>query len=461
MAKALKVTVIGAGSAQFSLGIVRDLCLTDSLAGSHITFMDIDEERLSMIYNLGRRYAEQLGSKLTFDKTTNRQAALKDADFVLSTAYVLGHFVEADMRELMSKYGYYHGGAGFGSYHQLRLMLDVARDIEKICPKAWLIQSGNPVFDGCTMMTRETGVKVIGLCHGHYGYQEIARVIGIDPDKVTFEAPGLNHDIWLTKFIYDGKDAYPLIDKWIATKGEEYWRTHVAQRTHDAQMSRAACHEYHMYGLFPIGDTVRRGGWWYHTDIVTKKRWFGEPWGGPDTHLGRPFFVKGLEKRIAEMKAWANDPKADLVGALGKTKTHEQIIPIMDGLVNDNEGYFQVNVPNKGGALPGIPENVVVEIPATVNKTGVHPVHVKPLPPKIMFECILPEWLEMERELLAFKTGDLSILLYGVLEHHQTKNYDVAVAVLDELLHRPDVRAVEDWEKMEPISEYMKYPAKL
>ena len=89
MAKALKLTVIGAGSAQFSLGIVRDLCLTDSLAGSLITFMDIDEERLSMIYNLGKRYAEQLGSKLTFDKTSNRQVALKDADFVLATAYVL------------------------------------------------------------------------------------------------------------------------------------------------------------------------------------------------------------------------------------------------------------------------------------------------------------------------------------------------------------------------------------
>jgi alpha-galactosidase len=258
MAKALNVAVIGAGSAQFSLGIVRDLCLTDSLAGSHITFMDIDEERLDMIYKLGKRYAEQLGSKLTFSKTMNRQDALKDADFVLNTAYVLGHFVEADMRAAMSKFGYYHGGAGFGSFHQFWLMLQIAKDIEKICPKAWLIQSGNPVFDGCTLMTRETSTKVIGLCHGHYHYQEIASVIGIDPEKVTFEAPGLNHDIWLTKFEYEGKNAYPLIDKWVETKGEEYWRTHVAERTHDAQMSRAAIHEYHMYGLMPIGDTVRR-----------------------------------------------------------------------------------------------------------------------------------------------------------------------------------------------------------
>jgi alpha-galactosidase len=461
MSQAIKISIIGAGSAQFSMGLVKDLCLTASLAGSHISFMDIDVERLDMIYKLGSRYARQLGSALTFDKTTDRKASLQDADFVVNTAYVLGHVVEADMRELAAqKYGYYHTGGQFGAYHQLRLMLDVAHDIEQICPNAWLIQSGNPVFDGCTLMTRETGVKVCGLCHGHFHYREIAATIGLDPDGVTWQAPGLNHNIWLTHFIYEGKDAYPLIDEWIETKAEEYWRTHVAKQTHDAQMSRAAVHQYHMYGLFPIGDTVRRGGWWYHTDIATKKRWYGEPWGGPDTHLGRPYFVSTLEQRIAEMKRWADDPEADLVAAMGTDKTKEQIVPIMDGLVNNNEGYFQVNVPNRG-ALEGIPDDVVVEVPAIVNQKGIQPVHVGSLPPKVMFEQILPDWLETERELLAFKAGDRSALLHGVLQHHQTRSYDQAVAILDELMDLDEVRQVEDWEGMKRIGDHSKYPAGL
>ena len=461
MSKAIKIGIIGAGSAQFSLGLVKDICLTESLAGSHISFMDIDEGRLDMIYKLATRYAGQLGSSLTFDKTLDRQAALKDADFVVNTAYALGHEVEAHMRELAAeKYGYYHFGGHFGAYHQLRLMLDVAQEMERICPDAWLIQSGNPVFDGCTLMTRETGIKVCGLCHGHYGYREIARTIGIDPDQVTWQAPGFNHNIWLTHFIYEGKDAYPLIDEWIEKCGEDYWQTHVATKTHDAQMSRGAVHQYHMYGLFPIGDTVRRGGWWYHTDIQTKKRWYGEPWGGPDTHLARPYFVSTLEERIAEMKRWANDATADLVALVGTEKTTEQQVPIMDGLVNNHEGYFQVNVPNHG-ALEGIPDNVVVEVPAIVNQKGIQPVHVGSLPPKIMLERILPDWLEMERELLAFKTGDRSILLYGALDHHQTRSYDQAVAVLDELMDLDEVKEVEDWEHMERISEHFKYPAGL
>ena len=434
MATGVRIAVIGAGSAQFSLGLVKDLCLTESLAGSQVCFMDVNAERLEVVYKLAVRYAAELGADLRFESTLDRAAALRDADFVINTAYVKGHHHERAVRDLTARHGYYYGGVNLGSFYQLRLMLDLARDMERICPDAWLIQSGNPVFEGCTLMTRETGIKVCGLCHGHYGYLEVARTVGIEhPERVTWQAPGLNHNIWLTHFIYEGKNAYPLIDEWIATKGEEYWRTHIARGTHDVQMSRAACHQYKLYGLFPIGDTVRRGGWWYHTDIDTKKRWYGEPWGGPDTELARPLFVQNLEERFAEMARLANDPHSSLVDAFGAVKTREQQVPIIDGLVNDHEGMFQVNVPNHG-ALEGLPDDVVVEVPAIVNSKGIQPVHVGALPRKIMLECILPDWLDMERELAAFMEGDRSMLLWNVLQSHQTRSYEQGVAVLKDLL---------------------------
>ncbi|HEY63855.1 MAG TPA: alpha-glucosidase/alpha-galactosidase [Caldilineae bacterium] len=450
MASPVKISVIGAGSAAFSLALVKDLCLTEGLAGSLVSFMDVNTERLDTVYKLASRYAQELGADLRFEKTTDRQTSLRDADFVINTAYVKGHHHERAVRELIDSHGYYYGGRiNLGSYYQLRLMLDVARDMEKFCPDAWLIQAGNPVSTGCTLLTRETGIKVCGLCHGHYGVYEIARTIGLEQeDRITWQAPGLNHNIWLTHFYYEGKDAYPLIDEWIETKAEEYWRTHVATSTHDVQMSRSAVHQYRMYGLFPIGDTVRRGGWWYHTDIDTKKYWYGEPWGGPDTHLARPLYVKNQEERMASMAELANNPKASVADALGTTRTREQHIPIIDALVNDNEGQFQVNVPNRG-ALEGVPDDVVVEVPAIVNKKGIQPIHVGALPPKIMLECILPEWLQMERTLLAFKTGDRSILLWQVLESHQTRSYEQAVAVLE------DVMNMEGHEEM---AEHYRFP---
>lgn len=69
-------------------------------------------------------------------------------------------------------------------------MLNIARYMEDICPDAWLIQALNPVFDGCTLMTREIKIKVIGLCHGHYGVYRIAEVLGLDPKKIDFQAKG-------------------------------------------------------------------------------------------------------------------------------------------------------------------------------------------------------------------------------------------------------------------------------
>jgi alpha-galactosidase len=439
MGTPIKIAVIGAGSAQFSLGLVKDICMTPSLAGSMVHFMDINAERLDMIRKLASRYSSELGSELQIESTTDLYTALTDADFVINTAAVKSHHHQRAIRELTAKHGYYYGGASLGGFYQLRLMLDVARAMEEVCPDAWLIQSGNPVFKGCTLMTRETSIKVCGLCHGHYGVYRIAEVLGLEinqPSDLTWQAPGLNHNIWLTHFYYKGEDAYPLLDEWIETKGEDYWRTHVANRTHDIQMSRGTIHQYQMFGLMPIGDTPRRGGWWYHTGIQTKKHWYGEPWGGPDTELARPLFVENLEKRIAQMTEIANDPKASLVKAFGADRTREQQVPIIDGLVNNNEGQFQVNVPNRG-ALKGVPDDVVVELPAVVNKKGIQPLLVGSLPPKILYEQILPEWLDMERELLAFKSADRSMLLWNVLESPQTNSYDQAVDVLNDLLAMP------------------------
>jgi len=444
MSKKVKISIIGAGSAVFSLALVKDLCLTEGLADSHVCFMDLDPERLAMIYQLGQRYAQELGSRLTFEQTQEREVALQGADFVINTAAVKNEYHMRDIRAVIDRHGYYYGSRiRVDQFYQLQLMLAIAQDMEQICPEAWLIFAANPVFAGTTLVGRETGIKILGLCHGHYGYRQIAQTIGLDPDQVTFQAPGLNHNIWMTHFIYEGRDAYPLIDEWIKTEGETYWQTHEAERTHDVQMSRGAVHQYHMYGLFPIGDTVRRGGWWYHTDKETKLRWFPPPWGGPDTHEARAVRRKLMAERIERMTAAAFDPQASLIELFGAERTREQHVPIINGLVNDHQGHFQVNVPNKG-ALPGIPDDVAVELPAVVNGKGIQPLRVDPLPRKIMLEQILPGWLEMERLLEAFKTGDRSMLLWEILNNPQTQSYDQAGAVLDDLLAMAGHEALAD-----------------
>ncbi|NOZ21796.1 MAG: alpha-glucosidase/alpha-galactosidase [Planctomycetes bacterium] len=433
MASSLNIGVIGAGSAVFSLGLVRDLCLTDGLHGSRVVLMDTDQERLDRVHLLATRYVEELDVPFEFEKTLDRDQALDGADVVINTALVGGHDHMEAQRDLAEKHGYYRGFT-LSTFLQLGLMLEIVRDMERLCPDAWLIESANPVFEGCTLMTRQSDIKVLGLCHGHYGYRRIARELGLDVEKVTFEAPGFNHCIWMTKFEHEGRDAYPLIDEWIETKAEEFWRTHKPGYG-DNQMSRAAMHQYRLFGLMPIGDTPRIGGWWYHVDLDTKKHWYGHL-GGFDSEIGWAQYLKNLDERVAKIECAAHDTDSRVTEAFPPQKSGEQIVPIIDGLFNDNEGHFQVNIPNNG-VLDGVPDDVVVEVPGVVNKSGIKGYVTQQLPRNLMLQVMQPRLWRAECTLDAFLTGDRRLLLTLLLDDHRTRSLDQAKGFLAAALSMP------------------------
>src|SRR6478609_8009580 len=110
MPKPVRIAVIGAGSGTFSLGLVKALCLTPNLKGSEVAFMDIDGDRLETIHKLAVRFAGELGQELRFEKTTDRAAALKDADFIINTASAESHYAQRSRREAAGEHGYYYGG---------------------------------------------------------------------------------------------------------------------------------------------------------------------------------------------------------------------------------------------------------------------------------------------------------------------------------------------------------------
>lgn len=432
MSKGIKLGVIGAGSAVFSLGLVRDLCCSEDLYGSTITLMDIDEGRLDSIYKLATRYVDELKIDLTFEKTMSREAALTDADFVINTALQGGHSIHEAQRATGERHGYYRGAPG-RYYNQLRFMLSVVRDMERICPDAWLIQSSNPVFDGCTLMTRETTIKVVGLCHGHYGYRRIADVLGLDLAHVECQAVGFNHIIYMTHFLFKGEDAYPLIDEWIDTKSEEYWRTTKLGRA--AQLSPAAVHQYKMIGLFPIGDTPRKGGWWYHIDLETKKRWYGEI-GGFDSEIGWTQYLEGLGTRVDHIMKVANDESVSVTEEYPPLRGDEQHLGIIEALTLNKEGKFQVNIPNNG-LIEDIPDDVVVEVPAVVNKTGIRGIQVGRLPKNLLLQVLWPRMLEMERELELALSSDKRLFLRMLLDDNRTQSLEQAEAAVEGILALP------------------------
>jgi alpha-galactosidase len=246
----------------------------------------------------------------------------------------------------------------------------------------------------------------------------------------------------MTHFRYRGEDAYPLIDAWIENESEAYWRDHQPV-FYETQMSPAAIHLYKLYGLMPLGDTSRAiwpEAWWYNLDLPTKQRWWGHL-GGFDSDEGWAIMLHNLENHLQKIRAVADDQSQRVSDIFPPKASGEQMVPIIDALANDQRGYFLVNVPNNG-AIKGINDEVVVEVPAVVDGMGIHPNVVGELPQSVMLGAIWPQWLAMERRIAGFRNGDKRYLLQVLLSEQRTRSWEHAEAVLDAIMRMPGNEAM-------------------
>ncbi|MEM2303457.1 MAG: alpha-glucosidase/alpha-galactosidase [Candidatus Bathyarchaeia archaeon] len=445
----VKIAVIGAGSIAWSTTLIRDLCVTPSLWKSKISLMDINEERLNLCYSAARRYASEVKADLDFEKTTDRREAIREADFVINTAMAGGHQYYEKMREISEKHGYYRGINSvewnmvsdyhtIWGYYQLKLMMDIGRDMEELCPDAWLLLLANPVFEGTTLLSRETKLKVIGLCHGHLGYKEMVGIMGLDLNKVEVESVGLNHVIWMIKFLYDGDDGYPLLDEWIEKKAEDYWKKwrRTQKNPFDLQMSPAAVDMYKRYGLYPIGDSVRGGTWRYHWNLETKKKWFG-PTGGPDSEKGWAIYLEWQRRSIENIAKHINDQSTPLTKVFPPRRSEESVVPIIESIITGCRGYYQVNILNKG-MLKGIPDDVAVEVPIEVDGKGVHRTYSGELPKRIMRHVMNLRITRMEWALEAFLEGGRDLLFEWLIVDPRTKSNEQIEETIKDILSLPE-----------------------
>lgn len=454
-----KISFVGAGSVRFALKLIGDLCKTKGLSGSFVSLMDIDEKHLDAVYNLVKRYTSELGANITFEKTKDLRHSLEGANFVINTALSKrideedGYIQQEAIRKIGEKHGYYRGidSQEFNmisdyytltNYNQLKLFLDVAHAIEEISPNAWLIQGGNPVFEGTTLIDRQTRVKVVGVCHGFGGVYDLVKALKMDAKDVGWQVAGVNHGIWLTRFLYKRKDAYPLLNKWIEEESSK-WRP----KDHwDSQLSPAVIDMYKFYGKMPIGDTVRNGSWKYHFNLETKKKWFGEPFGSIDNEVERPKYYEELRKIRKRMINLALDPTyihTNLIKDFPEVflppdvKSGEQHIPFIDALTNNNKTRLVLNVPNEG-IIPAISKDVMVEVPVLVDKEGIHPEKIDPpIPRRIINMYLIPRVMRMKWALEAFLTGDRRVLEEILLRDPRTRSFEQVKMVIEEILSLP------------------------
>ncbi len=434
-----KISIIGAGSAVFSLNIVQNICRTPNLAGSTISFMDINAERLETIYALCQRYAQEMGIALKLEKTMDRRESLQDADFVVNTALAAGHHRLREGWTVAQKHGYRYGGSHhimhdepfWVNFYQFKLFDSVTDDILEICPNAWHVLVANPLMAAVTHLARKyKSAKLVGLCTGSLSPYEIADLLGFEREHVTFEAPGLNHFVWLTHFYYKGQDAFPILDEWIEKEAPKVWET----GGHSGGVVPIAVDLYKRFGVFPISDTCHAGGgawpWWYHSDPETEKRWKEDP-----ERFWYTYYFPSLDREIEQINRLAKDSSMKIAEALPSQES--DVVALIESIACDIPRVLVTNIQNTDIFVPGVPRDFEVEIPTLVSKRGIQGIKTDGLPGPLIPYMLRDRVAPVEIELAAYNQGSRELLHQLILMDPWSRSEEQARNFLDDILALP------------------------
>jgi alpha-galactosidase len=404
-----KITFIGAGSLGFTRGLVRDVLTFPLLRDATLCLMDIDPERLDFARRAVQRIVDLGNYPAKVEATLDRTEALRGADAVLVTILAGGVDVWRHDIEIPKKYGIdtnigdTRGPSGiFRALRTIPVMLGIARDMERICPDATMLNYTNPMVMLCRAMQRETSIELTGLCHSVQGTAEmLAGWIGAPMNEITYTCAGINHMAWYLKYQWNGQDAYPLIRKAVAERPEIYNEEQVRNEMFLA------------LDYYPTESSGHHSeyNWWFRKrpDLIEKYCTHGTGW-----NPGEYAYV--INHYRAREQSWREDARQWFASdnPISLERGHEYAAYIINALQGGEPFEFNGNVRNTG-LIANLPHDACVEVPVWVSKKGLSPVYVGALPPQVAMLTGITSQLE-ELAVEGALTGDPR-LVYQAIAH--------------------------------------------
>ena len=402
-----KLTFIGAGSFGFTRNLVRDVLTFERLADSTICLMDINPDRLEFSRRAVQRIIDEGGYPAKVETTLDRAEALKGADYVLVTILVGATDVWRHDIEVPKKYGVdinvgdTRGVSGiFRALRTIPVMVSIAKDMQRYCPGATMLNYTNPMAMLCRAIMRETDVPVTGLCHSVQGTSEmLAEWIGAPYEEIEFTCAGINHMAWYLTFQWNGEDAYPLIRKAILERPEIY---------NEEQVRNEMFLAFDHYVTESSGHNSEYN-WWFRKrqDLIEKYCTHGTGWN-PGEYA---YILKHYQQREGdwqdEIKAWLDNP-----APLTLQRGHEYAASIINALDGGEAFLFNGNVANKG-YVTNLPPDACVEIPVWASRHGLQPLRVGALPPQCAALTNLSSQIE-EMAVEAALTGNRRLVYQAI-----------------------------------------------
>jgi len=366
-----KIVLIGAGSMVFAKRLIGDILTFPSLSNGTIALVDIDEEKLEVMAGVARRMAEQAKTGTCIEASTDRRQVLSGADYVIISIRVGGTDAVVKNHEIPLKYGVDHSvadtmGPGGVFYFLLNgpAILEMLRDVERLCPQALVIQYTNPMAMNCWLANEATKVRNVGLCHSVQGTAfQLASYIGAPREEIAYWVAGINHMAWFLQFLWKGRDAYPLL-----------WQTVENPEIYARDAVRFEVLRY--FGYFVTESTRHMSEYapyFRRTPQLVQR--FAPP-SSRDLRNWNEWAIRRQE-RFQEMKELVESGQE-----IPFERTHEYCTYILNAIETNEPFCFNGNVRNTG-LIPNLPPGCVVEVPCLAMRSGVHPCYVGDLPAEL------------------------------------------------------------------------------
>jgi len=372
-AKRLKVVTIGAGSSYTPELIEGLLVRRETLPVGELWLVDIEagREKLEIIGALARRMIARAGARIDVHLGLDRREALRDADFVTAQIRVGGLDGRIKDERIPLSHGFIGqetNGAGglFLGLRTIPVILDIAREMESLCPEAWLINFSNPSGMVTEALLRHSSNRrVIGLCNVPVGMtRAIAKLLGAEPGRVRMDQAGLNHMVFGLRTYLDGKDVSGEVIERMATSGDAVSMNNIPPIHWASDFVRAL-------GVVPCP---------YLRYYVKRKEMLAELLQEFAHGQTRAEVVKAMEaelfRQYADPALAVKPPQLELRGGAYYS---DAACDLIDALHNDRRDIQTVNTRNRG-ALPELPYDSAVEVSCLITREGPVPIAVGELP---------------------------------------------------------------------------------
>lgn len=426
MAKGLKVVTIGGGSSYTPELVEGFIKRYDEFPISELWLVDIEagKEKLEIVGNLAKRMVKKARLPIEVHLTLNRRKALVDADFV-TTQFRVG-LLEARMKDerIPLKYdviGQETNGPGglFKGLRTIPVILDIVKDIEELCPNAWLVNFTNPAGMVTEAVLRYSNHrKVVGLCNVPIGIRMgIAKGLGVDASRVEVSFAGLNHMVFGLNVFLDGKSIMDQVIEDMADPNSSMSMNNIQAIPWDADFLKGL-------GVIPCP---------YHRYYYKTSDMLAEEKKAAANEGTRAEVVRALENDLFELY---KDPDLDIkppqLEKRGGAYYSDAACNLIASIYNDKHDIQPVNTINNG-AISDIPNDSAVELNCVITKDGPKPIAVGEMP--VAVKGLISQIKSFERVAAeAAVTGDYNTALVAMTINPLVPSDAIAKSILDEML---------------------------